>query len=213
MQTNGLGRLKKLAGTPGSRCKGRPEGHRSEWANNCASCVEQTGMKWMNGSLRLALLQSHYINSVSLVCRRVWRGPAVASAAEPSSAQTRAGRSKTCVCICVVFLYQQTLPAEVLSAYSRTLLNKAWTLTFGVQSPMDWTLCQTVTPNLQLSTAKLLCKWVECVRLGPCSTVCEINVHRGRFMKKITFRSPRITPTLPASSFVSSGSLSRWGID
>lgn len=38
-----------------------------------------------------------------------------------------------CQCICV--LYQQTLPAEVLSACSCTLLNKVWTLTSGVQLP------------------------------------------------------------------------------
>lgn len=36
---------------------------------------------------------------------------------------------------CIHFLYQQILPAEVLSAYSCTPLNKAWTLTFGAQLP------------------------------------------------------------------------------
>lgn len=90
----------------------------------------------MNGSAGLALLQSHYINSVSLVYCGVWRGPA-----EDREGTDDISRGTTCVRRFVLCFFINRLPAEVLSAYSCTLLNKAWTLTFGVQSPS-----QNVTP-------------------------------------------------------------------
>lgn len=89
-----------------------------------------------------------------------------------------------CVLVCVDLLKknknknknQQTFPTEALSACSCSLLNKAWTLTFGVQlpsqnkAPMDWTFCQKTPANWSASGEK-------CVNLNTSSIhvpyVCE----------------------------------------
>lgn len=98
------------------------------------------------------------------------------------------------LCQCICFLYQQTLPAEVLSACSCTLLNKVWTLTFGVQlanqngAPTNQTFCQIIMPNPQSNTFKLLCKQTDIKHL--CHGVCEtFPINSGRLLKRITWKN------------------------
>lgn len=186
--------MKNLAGAAGSRCKGQRKGHWSERAGNCASCVSRLKWNAWKGSVRLALVKSDYINQV--VCcstenerSRGSRSENTQTTWNRAAAQTvraclyaDANTSVITACVHVrwfVLMHlkiQQALPTEALSACSCSLLNKAWTLTFGVQlpnqnrAPMDWTFCQKtkktkIVPNPQLGTTKLICKWAEMCEL------------------------------------------------
>lgn len=96
----------------------------------------------------------------------------------------------TDLCQCICFLYQQTLPAEVLSACSCTLLNKVQTLTSGVQLNEALTKYSfiIIAPKPQLNTIKPLCKRAH-IKHSLSVWVCEtFPIHRGRLLKRITWQ-------------------------